>query len=378
MKEALLPRLRCPACQRSLRVQVWSHAESEIAEGLLSCDCGNTFPIILGVPRMLLGAFRAQLHADYGDFFEHYRARLPESLVAAGTAPFTDEGNTQRSFGFEWTKFAAMRPEWERNYWEYQAPFRSEFFAGKFVLDAGCGMGRHLFHTGQHAQEAIGVDFSRAVDSAFRNTRHLPNTHVVQADLCNLPFADSIFDYAYSIGVLHHLPDPTLGLKAVLPYVRPGGILRVYLYWDLSDGPRWKRVLLAGVTAARTVTRRLPHSLLHALCFPISVAAWATFVQPYRILSRLPATRAFAETLPLKQYAGYPFGVLVNDQFDRFSAPLEKRYSATEVRDWLEAAGLMDVHVRPNWGWLGYGRVLVPVTTVTADNTHRVSQPVNR
>ena len=57
--------------------------------------------------------------------------------------------------------------------------------------------------------------------------------------------------------------------------------------------------------------------------------------------------------MPLKTYADYPFSVLVNDQFDRFSAPLERRYTADEVRGALTAAGLEDLVVLPNHGWVG-------------------------
>jgi hypothetical protein len=60
--------------------------------------------------------------------------------------------------------------------------------------------------------------------------------------------------------------------------------------------------------------------------------------------------------LPMRQYADYPFGVCVNDQFDRFSAPVENRYTRAEVLDWLERAGLEGATVLPNWGWLGTGR----------------------
>jgi hypothetical protein len=47
--------------------------------------------------------------------------------------------------------------------------------------------------------------------------------------------------------------------------------------------------------------------------------------------------------------------VLYNDQFDRLSAPLEKRYDASEVRALLEAAGLRDVRVFARFGWIGEG-----------------------
>jgi len=76
-------------------------------------------------------------------------------------------------------------------------------------------------------------------------------------------------------------------------------------------------------------------------------------VIPYRFLSAA-GIRAI-EDWPLFIYARYPFYVLYNDQFDRFSAPIEKRYDPEEVRDLLEHAGLVDVTVRPCFGWLADG-----------------------
>ena len=68
-------------------------------------------------------------------------------------------------------------------------------------------------------------------------------------------------------------------------------------------------------------------------------------------------TRGLAESLPLKQYASYPFSVCVNDQFDRFSAPIERRYTRAQVRGWFERAGMEEVAVRPHYGWVGTGRL---------------------
>jgi hypothetical protein len=59
--------------------------------------------------------------------------------------------------------------------------------------------------------------------------------------------------------------------------------------------------------------------------------------------------------LPLKTYADYPFSVLVTDQFDRFSAPIEHRYDRGEVESMLQRAGLSDVTVLSNAGWIGDG-----------------------
>ncbi|OHB71778.1 MAG: hypothetical protein A2V70_04495 [Planctomycetes bacterium RBG_13_63_9] len=124
----------------------------------------------------------------------------------------------------------------------------------------------------------------------------------------------------------------------------------------MHDAPRWKRALLAAVTALRRVTTRLPHRALAWLCYPIALGAWLAFVLPYRWLSRFQQTRRVARTLPLTQYAQYPFGVLLNDQFDRFSAPLERRCSSDQLRTWLEQAHLEEITVRPHWGWVAHGR----------------------
>jgi hypothetical protein len=117
-----------------------------------------------------------------------------------------------------------------------------------------------------------------------------------------------------------------------------------------------KAALLSAVGLARRATTRLPHGLLYWLSYPLAAGAYAAFVLPYRAMRALPPTAGLAERLPMKQYAAYPFRVCVNDQFDRFSAPIERRYSEAEVRALLEGAALEDVTVVPSWGWLGSGR----------------------
>jgi hypothetical protein len=74
---------------------------------------------------------------------------------------------------------------------------------------------------------------------------------------------------------------------------------------------------------------------------------------PYRVLTAVGVR--IHESWPLFVYSRYPFNVLYNDQFDRFSAPIEKRYDRDEVKALMEAAGLADVEVRPCFGWIAEG-----------------------
>jgi SAM-dependent methyltransferase len=157
-----------------------------------------------------------------------------------------------------------------------------------------------------------------------------------------------------AMGVLHHLPDPCRALKTLVRLVRPGGYIHVYVYWIPSRG--WHRFLLRLVATARRVTTRMPKPLLRVMCYPIAAALFTTFVIPFRLFRRIPRLQRLASALPLKAYADYPFKVCVNDQFDRFSAPLEWRFTAEEVSEMLRGAGLTDVVVLDNYGWIGSGR----------------------
>jgi hypothetical protein len=100
----------------------------------------------------------------------------------------------------------------------------------------------------------------------------------------------------------------------------------------------------------------MPHWLLHVLCVPLAALLFGLFVLPYRRMRRMGSLRSVAERMPLKTYADYSFAVCVNDQFDRFSAPLERRYGRAEVEELLAGASLVDTRVTPHHGWLGAGR----------------------
>lgn len=273
----------------------------------------------------------------------------------SSTSVDTRQVATAKSFGFEWNRFPEMRDEWERNFLEYMAPRGPEFFRGKRVLDAGCGSGRHAYYAGQYGAEVWAVDLGSSVEVAHRNTAKCGNVHVVQADLYDLPFETESFDFVYSLGVLHHLAVPEATFHNLLRFLRPGGEIQIYLYWKPERQPV-KRALLALVSMMRRLTTRLPHRTIYVLSYPAAWLAYAFFVWPYQVMKRIPGLRSLAERMPMKQYARYPFRVCVNDQFDRFSAPVENRYTRAEVEAWLRRAGLEDVTVSPNYGWNGSGR----------------------
>jgi SAM-dependent methyltransferase len=268
-------------------------------------------------------------------------AHVPADVVAR---------RTQASFGYEWTHFNDWRHSGDTNFRQYFQDFDLTWLSGRLVLDAGCGMGRHARQLAPFAGRVVAVDFSRAIDQAAKNMSELPNVDCIQADLLALPLADATFDFIYSLGVLHHLANTERALAGLVEKLRPGGKLRVYLYWKRHG---WTSRLLGLVSAARRVTTRLPFGLLRTLCRILCVGLYGGVVVPYRALSAAGAT--FHTSWPLFVYSKYPFTVLYNDQFDRFSAPIEKRYDRDEVAALLGAAGLTAVRVWPAFGWIAEG-----------------------
>lgn len=310
--EAVIALLRCPACRSVMTCT---------AHVLRCTSCGRNAPIMQGIPRFVDGDFSA----DAAD------------------------RRTQASFGYEWTHFKDWRPS-GATFIDYFSNFDLGSLRGQTVLDAGCGMGRHARQIAGCAGTVIAVDFSAAIDQAARNVADQRNVHCIQADLKRLPVADAAFDFVYSMGVLHHINDTTEALRSLVAALKPGGRLRVYLYWKRTG---LTGAILSVVSAARAITTRLPHPVLRSLCWLLSVALTAFVIVPYRAARKAGAE--VKDTWPLAVYTKYPFTVLYNDQFDRFSAPIEKRYTQREVHQLLTAAGLRNVRVHARYGWLGDG-----------------------
>ena len=127
------------------------------------------------------------------------------------------------SFGRQWNRYDVVRPEEDEATFVVKTGVPPEQLSGRLVLDAGCGGGRYARLVGSHGARVIGVDLSAAVLKAADHCKSLPNVAIVQADLLELPLADSAFDLVYSIGVLHHTPDPRRAFREIARKVKPGG-----------------------------------------------------------------------------------------------------------------------------------------------------------
>ena len=91
------------------------HDSIEVIEATLACArCARTFPIVRGIPRF---ADLAQIEKD--------------------------KQVTAEKFGWSWQTFSHEDEKYADQFLGWIAPVRHEFFAGKVVLEGGCGKGRH-------------------------------------------------------------------------------------------------------------------------------------------------------------------------------------------------------------------------------------------
>jgi len=221
-------------------------------------------------------------------------------------------------------------------------------------LDLGCGFGRHIYNAAKFGAEMIGVDISEAIESTRANTNDLPNVHLVQADVYHLPIRHGVLDFAYSIGVLHHTPDPEAAFRCLVPLVKSGGSVFVWVY--SKSRTFWN----FGLQCVRAVTTRLPKRLQKGLSLGAAVIDYGGFVGPYKVAASVPGLRRVVQKLPLQRlrlYSTYPFQVVYADWFDRLAAPIRFYYDGDDMEGWLTRASLTRHTISPTglFGWRAYG-----------------------
>lgn len=114
----------------------------------------------------------------------------------------------------------------------FSAIFDYKTFAGKKVLEIGCGMGCMAMNWAQRGALVTAVDLN---PTSVRQTRERFKLFELDGDIResdgeSLPFDDNSFDYVYSWGVLHHTPGTRGALAELHRVLKPGGRFGLMLY----------------------------------------------------------------------------------------------------------------------------------------------------
>ena len=319
MREDLLSILRCPACRASLRLEVRERVGDRIAEGTLWCDaCERAFPIERGIPRFVA---RENYAASFGAQWKRFRAAQLDRLNGTTLSRRRLLGET------------GLPPEW---------------WAGKVVLDVGCGAGRFVDVAARLGARVVGLDYSEAVDAAAESLGEEPLVDLVQADIYAMPFAPGSFDAAYCIGVAQHTPDPMRAVASLAAPVRSGGQVVVTAYERRRATPFYSKYVVRRLLAPFSTAGRLRLiTALMPVLFPVT-----------DVLFRLPlAGRFFRFAIPVANYVDlvelsrdqrYEWALL--DTLDMLAPAFDRPLREGETVEALRGAGVESIRRLPSPG----------------------------
>ncbi|MGQ9628962.1 MAG: class I SAM-dependent methyltransferase [bacterium] len=235
---------------------------------------------------------------------------------------------TQAVFDAEWANYGWEGSITERFSVEEENNLKSKFlneveldegfFNGKIVLDAGCGEGLYPVFLSKLGCEVIAVDIGKVSVMRTKGRKDNPSVTVVQANPLMPPFREESFDYVYSIGVIHHTPNPRESFARLSGLLKRGGRMYIRVYKNLS----FKVEVLSKL--ARWITTRLPYQTMYKLSGIIS-----------SILCKF-----LPQTVKKYHWLGRPWFI-----FDWLTPPVYSHHMREEVLDWFRDLGYESVKV---------------------------------
>ncbi|MGE3260746.1 MAG: class I SAM-dependent methyltransferase [Bacteriovoracia bacterium] len=262
---------------------------------------------------------------------------------------------TVQGFGEEWIRFnqSHLVPE-ERCaiFHDYFSLLPSEVLHKEAIgADIGCGSGRWAACVAPKVGALWAIDASAgALQVAERNLRAHSNVQIIQGDAGRLPLADESLDFAYSLGVLHHVPDTQAALVELARKMRDRAPVLLYLYYNFENRPWYFRAVWRITDLLRRLICRLPRRSRFAACEFLAAVVYWPMARGGALAERIKG--GAIPHWPLRYYGDKSFYVMRTDALDRFGTKLEQRFSRQQIIRMMKAAGFEDVRfsdAQPHW-----------------------------
>lgn len=265
---------------------------------------------------------------------------------------------TVEAFGEEWLSFNQFSDkdlaDIMTHYFDIVTPYMLN--AQSNVIDLGCGSGRFIKALLPRAKHLVGLDPGKAILAADQLIGPSDKVTLIQADIDSIPFPDNHFDFAYSLGVLHHIPNTRQALQRCVQKVKKNGYFLLYLYYNL-DNRTWPYRLIFRISdLIRQVVSRLPAAPKKQACNLLAICLYMPFVGLCKLLKKIGAPTTFRQRIPLFFYEDKSWYIIRNDALDRFGTPLEQRFSRAEIETMMKDAGLGNIvfsEQTPYWHAVG-------------------------
>ena len=270
------------------------------------------------------------------------------------------DANTVSSFGEEWNSFHGFSEKdiqaLGEQYFDMVSP--DMLNENSLILDVGCGSGRFIkyIQTKYPYKSITGIDPSSAILAADSLIGVDKKIELIQAAADNIPFPDGHFDFGYSLGVLHHIPDTTKALNDCVKKLKKDGYFLLYLYYNLDNKPYYFKIIFYLSNLIRLVVSRMPATIKKGFCAFLAIIIYMPFVLLCRFLKLVGVKKRTRQNIPLQVYEDQSFYVIRNDSLDRFGTPLEQRFSRKQIQTMMEQAGLTDIlfsEKTPYWHAIG-------------------------
>lgn len=283
----------------------------------------------------------------------------PLELGLANIDPDTVDG-----FGEEWAAYdqtGMSNAEWQGHFEGYFSLFPfTDLPPAAEGFDLGCGSGRWAAGVAPRVGLLHCIDPApKALDVARRRLAHASNVRFHLASVDAIPLPDASQDFAYSLGVLHHIPDTALALHQCVAKLKSGAPFLLYLYYAFDNRPLWFRAVWRASDLVRLILSRMPFLGRKAACGLIAATIYWPLARMALVLDKAGLD---VRNLPLAAYRKYSFYTMLTDALDRFGTRLEQRFTRIQIEAMMRAAGLTDVRFREGVPyWVACGRKASPV-----------------
>ncbi|HXG23979.1 MAG TPA: methyltransferase domain-containing protein, partial [Chthonomonadales bacterium] len=237
----------------------------------------------------------------------------------------------------------------------YFAVFPWELLPDKAVgFDLGCGSGRWAKLMAPRVAELHCIDPSEeALRVARKNLAAHANCRFHLAGVDNIPLPDSSMDFGYALGVLHHVPHPTEGIRSCVAKLKSGAPLLLYLYYAFDNKPPWFKALWKISDYLRRLLSRSPFPVKYLASQLIAAFIYYPLAKAASVVERLGGN---VGNMPLSNYKDKCFYTMRTDALDRFGTRLERRFTKKQIEEMMLTAGLIDIRFgeRPPY-WCAVG-----------------------
>ena len=264
-------------------------------------------------------------------------------------------------FGNEWESYdqsSVDSRELKKQFSDYFKLFSwQEKITNGIGVDFGCGTGRWAKFVSEKVNFLICIDASnKAIKVAKRNLWDKNNCHVIQGRIDTLPILDNSLDFAYSLGVLHHLPNTEQALKKCINKLKPGAPFLLYLYYAFDNRPYWYLLIWKCSDILRKIISKAPFRIKYFFSNIISIIIYYPFSRLSLLLEKLGVS---VKNIPLSEYRAKSFYTMRTDSLDRFGTRLEHRFTKKQMEMMMNNAGLEKIifsDIAPYWCAIGYKR----------------------